>query len=176
LRYLRNTLREREDNYVTTFFDLYGLRPDFPGITEASSVQDPIARASRIETLFAEAVVREAECRADRFVPHIQPFEFEALLFSDVSRFLEVEPEWQTYLRSLESARSSASSPEHINDGQDTHPSARLKNLLRPSYQKVLHGTALATRIGLDRMRAECMHFANWLNRIENLSPLVSEA
>jgi hypothetical protein len=176
LRYLRNTLRERGDVYVTTFFDLYGLTQDFPGVTETASIKDPIARATTIEALFAEAVVREAECRADRFVPHIQPFEFEALLFSDVSRFLEVEPEWQTYLHSLESARRSASSPEHINDGQDTHPSARLKNLLRPSYQKVLHGTAVATRIGLDRIRAECVHFTNWLNRIENLSPLMSEA
>ncbi len=31
LRVLRNTLRERPDTYVTTMFDLYGLKPDFPG-------------------------------------------------------------------------------------------------------------------------------------------------
>lgn len=176
LRYLRNTLRERADVYVTTFFDLYGLTQDFPGVTETSSVLDPIARATRIEGLFAEAVIREAQCRADRFVPHIQPFEFEALLFSDVSRFLEVQPEWRAYLHSLELARGSADSPEHINDGLNTHPSARLKTLLKPRYEKVLHGTAIAMRIGLDRIRAECLHFANWLSRIENLSPLVSKA
>jgi hypothetical protein len=176
LRYLRNTLRERGDVYVTTFFDLYGLKPDFPGIPEAAGITDPILRATTIEARFAEAVVSEAQCREDRFLPHIQPFEFEALLFSDVSRFLEVQPEWQTYLHSLELARRSADSPEHLNDGQDTHPSARLKTLLRPRYEKVLHGTAIAARIGLDRIRAECAHFANWLRRIENLSPLVSKA
>jgi Domain of unknown function (DUF4276) len=176
LRYLRNTLRERADVYVTTFFDLYGLMQDFPGVTETASVRDPIARATTIEARFAEAVVREAECRADRFVPHIQPFEFEALLFSDVSRFPEIHQEWQAYQRNLESARRSAVSPEHINDGRDTHPSARLKTLLRPRYEKVLHGTAIAARIGLVRIRAECVHFATWLSRLENLTPLVNEA
>jgi len=176
LRYLRNTLRERADVYVTTFFDLYGLTQDFPGVTETASVRDPIARAMTIEALFTEAVVREAECRADRFVPHIQPFEFEELLFSEVNRFPEIQPQWQAYVTALESARNSVTSPEHINDGYETHPSARLKTLLRPRYEKVLHGTEIAARIGLDRIRAECAHFANWLSRIENLSPLVSEA
>ena len=31
LRFLRNTIRERSDTYVTTFFDLYELPSDFPG-------------------------------------------------------------------------------------------------------------------------------------------------
>jgi hypothetical protein len=35
IRFLRNTLRERAGTYVTTFFDLYGLRPDFPGVDAA---------------------------------------------------------------------------------------------------------------------------------------------
>lgn len=172
LHYLRNTLRERGDNYVTTFFDLYGLKQDFPGVTEAASVRDPIVRAVSIEARFAEAVVRDSQCRSDRFVPHIQPYEFEALLFSDVNRFPEVQREWRAYLASLEFARNSANSPEYINDGYETHPSARLKSLLRPRYEKVLHGTAITSRIGLDRIRAECVHFSNWLSRMESLSPL----
>jgi hypothetical protein len=174
LRYFRNTLRERGDVYVTTFFDLYGLTQDFPGVSESASVRDPIARARTIETHFAEAVVREAQCREDRFVPHIQPYEFEALLFSNVSRFPEIQAEWRAYLDSLQLARNSVTSPEHINDGYETHPSARLTKLLRPRYEKILHGTAIAARIGLDRIRSECVHFANWLDRIENLPPLVT--
>ena len=31
LRFLRDTLRQRSDTHVTTFFDLYGLPTDFPG-------------------------------------------------------------------------------------------------------------------------------------------------
>ena len=65
-----------------------------------------------------------------------------------------------------------AISPEHINDGINTHPSARLAKILKPSYDKPFHGSAVAQRIGLERIRAECRHFDAWLTRIERLSPL----
>lgn len=44
-RYLRNTLRERRDTCVTTFFDLYGLPVNFPGRSDAHSPGDPLNRA-----------------------------------------------------------------------------------------------------------------------------------
>ena len=44
-RYLRNTLRERRDTCVTTFFDLYGLPANFPGHSDAPSPGDPPNRA-----------------------------------------------------------------------------------------------------------------------------------
>jgi hypothetical protein len=175
VRYLRNTLRQRADTYVTTLFDLYGLAPGFPGVAEASGRRDPIARARSIEAHLGDVVVREAGCRADRFVPHVQPHEFESLLFSDIGRLAELQPEWRVHLEGLHSARSSAASPEHVNDGDQTHPSARLK-ALRPRYEKVLHGPATAARIGLDRICAECMHFAAWVKRLETLPPLRKEA
>jgi hypothetical protein len=57
LRFLRNTLRERDDTYVTTLFDLYGLRPDFPGVAASAARTDPIARCTVLEGEFAEEVV-----------------------------------------------------------------------------------------------------------------------
>ncbi|MFN8557577.1 MAG: DUF4276 family protein [Dehalococcoidia bacterium] len=75
--FLRNLLRERHDTYVTTLFDLYGLDSGFPGRTEAARLTDPVDRARRIEVVFAARVVEQAGCRADRFLPHIQPYEFE---------------------------------------------------------------------------------------------------
>lgn len=170
LRFLRNTLRERGQTYVTTFFDLYGLERNFPGVEIASGIRDPIERVVTIETAFSEAVLREANCRADRFIAHVQPYEFESLLFSDVQRLVDLQPEWKAYLDDLLQARTLAHSPEHINDGVHTHPSARL-TALRPRYRKLLHGPAAAALIGLDRIRAECLHFAAWLKRIELLSP-----
>ena len=50
IRYLRNTLRERQDICATTFFDLYSLPRDFPGWTESSEVENP-ARVRHFETL-----------------------------------------------------------------------------------------------------------------------------
>ena len=170
-RFLHNTLRERNDIYVTTFFDLYALTPNFPGQAEAVDQKDPVGRAAAIEIGFHKAVVQEAGCRRDRFFPHIQPYEFESLLFSDTRRFAEAEPAWKTFVGQLEEARQSASSPEHINDVPNTHPS-KLLDILRPKYNKVRHGRAVSARIGLDRIRAECRHFDTWLTRVETLSSL----
>lgn len=176
LRYLRNTLRERLDTYVTTFFDLYALPRNFPGHPEVSVSADPLDRAEEIETKFHEAVIREVKCRPERFLPHIQPYEFEALLFSDTTGFARAEPEWRTFAGKLAAASEGARSPEHINDGADTHPSARLQNLLRPRYRKVTHGVGVSAEVGIDRMRSECRHFDRWLAHIENLAPLRPEA
>jgi hypothetical protein len=171
IRFLGRTLRERGDTYVTTLFDLYGLRPDFPGVADVADA-DPLARCSAIEAAFESVVAAESGCRTDRFLAHIQPHEFEALLFSDVSRFPEVQAGWSRFVPALEAARNEAESPEHINDGPATHPSARLEQLREPSYDKPLHGSRFAERIGLDRMRSECSHFDAWLRRIEALQPL----
>lgn len=174
LRFLRNTLRERGDTYVTTFFDLYGLRADVPGVEPSRSEEDPLRRCTLIEeTLNAEAIAASG-CRRERFFSHIQPHEFEALLFSDVSRFGEAHGEWKPFVDPLQDARDGAETPEHINDGAETHPSARLKTLLRPRYDKVLYGSGVAALIGLPRIRSECRHFNTWLDRIETLPPLTS--
>lgn len=172
MRFLRNTLRERKDTYVTTFFDLYGLRPDFPGVSRAARQPDPLERAAAVEAELHAAVIQEVGCRPERFLPHIQPYEFEALLFSDTARFAETEPAWIEFVGGLENARRAVQSPEHINDGRDTHPSARLKRLSSPRYGKVRHGTAVSGLIGLSQMRAECRHFDRWLKRLENLPSL----
>ena len=171
LKFLRNTLQERGDTYVTTLFDLYGLQSEFPGVESARSEADPLRRCVRIEQALNEAAVAASGCRADRFFTHIQPHEFEALLFSDVSRFGDAHGDWKRYVAELERARNGADTPEHINDGPETHPAARLKGLLRPRYDKVLYGSGIATLIGLPRIRSECHHFNEWLTRIESLQP-----
>ena len=168
-RYFRNTLKERKDTYVTSFFDMYGLPVSFPGHADASSVKDPLDRAVRIEVALHKEVVREVNCRHDRFLPHIQPYEFEALLFSDIAAIEKVVPSWRKSATWLVEARDRFISPEHINDGPDTHPSARLKRL-RPKFRKVVHGVATSAHIGLRRMRAECRHFDRWLDGIEALA------
>ncbi len=175
LRDLHKTLRERQDTYVTTFFDLYALPPDFPGQVEATTHPDPLDRARKIETGFCKEVIERTECRPERFFPHIQPYEFEALLFSDTTQFAETVPSWKNFTEQLKADQQSAPTPEHINDGPETHPSVRLKKL-RPRYNKVRHGIAVSGRIGLDRIRWECKHFDAWLTRMETLPPLQPEA
>jgi hypothetical protein len=156
----------------TAFFDLYGLRNDFPGVNASASHKDPYQRCRTIEEALTEAAVRESGCRRERFFAHVQPHEFEALLFSDVSHFATVEPGWHHSVADLQTVRDHALTPEHINDGPDTHPSAQLKNLTQPKYKKPLHGSRVAGAIGMERIRLECPHFRDWLQHIESLKPL----
>ena len=172
LRFLRNTLREQKNTYVTTFFDLFALPKDFPGLKDISATTNPLDRATIIESAFRDFVVSEVRCRSERFFPHIQPYEFEALLFSDTTGFTKAEPEWKAFAGKLASIRENSISPEFINDGANTHPSARLQNLLRPQFKKVIHGTKVSAEIGIPCMRSECQHFDRWLKRIENLPAL----
>lgn len=170
LHHLKGVLRQRSDTYVTTFFDLYGLSGDFPGRIEAALITDAIARSDTVEKVLQRVVVEEVGCRPDRFFAHIQPYEFEALIFSDVEQMSIVERDWEHHISHLKGVRESVKSPEYINDGRDTHPSARLATL--PGYRKVFHGTTITSQIGLDRIRSECQHFDQWLAYIEALKPL----
>lgn len=168
---LGRVLRERNDTYVTTFFDLYGLPSGFPGRAGAEGRSDPIARCEEIEAAFHGVVVEQAECRHERFFPHIQPYEFEALLLSDMTAFVRAEAAWHSAQPRLAPVVEASASPEHVNDGFGTHPSARLMHAI-PGYRKVTDGVRLATQIGLDRIRSECHHFGAWLGRMESLQPL----
>ena len=171
LSFVRKTLREPQNTYVTTFFDLYALPSDFPGQADNNLPEDPVECATAIAARLHTEVVRESECHPDRFIPHIQPYEFESLLFSDTSSFARAEPKWHAFADQLEVVRQAARTPEHINDGPETHPSARLRQLV-PRYAKVRHGVAVSTKIGIARIRAECHHFDRWLTRLETLPPL----
>lgn len=172
LKGLANTLKQHHDAYITTFFDLYALKPDLPGMDRAVTVADPIARAGLIGDALSQHVAADVGCQPGRFFAHIQPYEFEGLLFTDPANLCEIEPGWRRFAEPLQRVRESAVSPEHINDGPDTHPAARLGILASPAYRKRLHGPKAAARIGLDRIAAECSHFGAWLTHIRTLAPL----
>ena len=173
LYHLPRVLKERDDVYVSTLFDLYGLASDFPGVSGGKELSDPMERAGAIEAAFGAAVVEVAGCRPERFLPHIQPYEFESLLFADVSAFASARSTWHTCVAELRDVRESVATPEHINDGRMTHPSARLGRVLNePGYDKRLDGPTVAAFVGLERIRAECRHFGQWLGRLEALPPL----
>lgn len=169
--HLRNTLRQKSAPFVTTFFDLYKLDKRFPSF-EASLIQSPLAtRLQTLESGLHTDIVEYAECRPERFIPHIQPYEFEALLFSDVGELVSLEKQWAGAREILESVRNQAESPEHINDSPETKPAAHLESkLLQPKFRKTRHGPLAARNIGLSKIESECAFFAAWLNKIRQLA------
>lgn len=170
-RHLRNTLRQNSAPVVTTLFDLYRLDNGFPSFDAARAQPDLQRRLEVLKHALHADIVAEAGCQPGRFIPYIQPYEFEALLFSDVHSLTRVEAGWQTASDALASVRAAAESPEHINDQPQTKPAAHLeRELHNPSYRKRRHGPIAAQTIGLARIEAECAFFAAWLGQIRALA------
>lgn len=171
-RHLRNTLRQTSAPFVTTLFDLYRLDNEFPGYADAAG--KPLEqRLSLLNTKFHADVVGVAGCQSKQFLPYIQPYEFEALLFSDVPTLVGLETKWASAEPKLQAVRDGAETPEHINDGPATKPAAHLeRHLTRPSYRKTLHGPIAASRIGLATIEQQCRHFSAWVASLRALAAL----
>jgi len=166
----RNTLRQKPESVLTTFLDLYGLDTSFPSFMEAARKPNVFSQVTCLESALHQAIVSHVGCRADRFIAHIQPYEFEGLLFSDVKALCNTEPEWGEYVEALDEVRKSVESPEHINNGFETKPSRRLEKLLEPKYKKTRHAPLAAEKVTLAVMEAQCAHFHEWMSKLRALA------
>lgn len=170
-QHLRNTLRQKSAPFVTTFFDLYKLDKRFPDFEAASKQNQLASRLQMIEAAFHQDIIQYADCRPERFIPYIQPYEFEALLFSNVEELTKLESDWIKAKDALLEVRANSESPEHINDKPETKPAAHLeRELTSPKYRKRRHGPIAAQKIGLSKIEAECAFFAAWLNKIRKIA------
>ncbi len=155
------------DVFFTTMIDLYDLPANFPGIEEAEKFRNdldegPFKRVKAIEKSWFD------ETSDDRFIPFIQLHEFEAYLFSDVSRFASVFENADSKISALRKMADQFQSPELIDDGQHTAPSKRISGQF-PDFAKTTDGPQIADLIGLENIRSKCPHFNEWLERLENL-------
>lgn len=166
----RNLLRQHPEARLSTFLDLYALHTDFPRYQESQNISDVHVRVRRLQDALKDALVVAGQCRPERVLPHIQPYEFEGLLFSDVDALCTAEPQWADSQEALAAVRAAVETPEHINGGYDTHPSKRLASALRPRYRKTTHGPLAAKRITLNVIEQECRHFRSWMDTLRALA------
>ena len=171
----RNTLKMSSAPFLSTFLDLYALDTNFPAFDDAKTQPDVYSRVSLLEKALHQAIVNELGCLPERFIPHIQPYEFEGLLFSDVDALCKTEPKWSASQQHLGRIRNAFESPEHINGGYNTSPSKRLEDTLSPKYRKTRHGPLAAERITLEGIERECHYFSCWMNKMRALSDVVNE-
>ena len=146
---------------VTTMFDFYGLPNDFPGVSELP-IGDCFQHVQHLENAFSEDINNTS------FHPYLSLHEFEGLLFTSPYEINAMFPR-SSAQGALENIRNSVNSPEEIDEGRTTHPSARLLSHL-PTYRKRWHGPIIANRIGLDLIRKECSHFSTWTTWLESLT------
>jgi hypothetical protein len=155
--------------YCTTFFDFYGLPEDFPGKTEAKLQMSIAGKADCLLGALTEEFRKElGENPLRRFIPYVQMYEFEALLFSDPTKLASGigQPD---LAKDFQIIRDEFSSPEEINNSRKTAPGKRISRLYR-GYVKPLHGSLAAIEIGLEIIRRECRRFDAWLKQIEALA------
>jgi len=164
---LERLLKQERRPYVsfTTMFDLYSLYSDFPGMAEADKLKHlPYERVRKLE----EALV--GDIGDSRLIPYIQLHEFEAILFSDPSAFKIYFENCDKQIEELHKIAGTFNSPELIDDGQHTAPSKRITELF-PTYPSAKPDAPveIATVIDLTTVRSRCLHFNDWLTRLETL-------
>ncbi len=154
---LRRLLNDASAARVTTIIDFYGLPKDFPGMPPPTG--NCYDRVKQLEQEFSRSIADS------RFLPYLSLHEFEAMLFASPEKTTEVisKPE---LLASLQQIKSQFNSPEEIDDGSTTAPSKRILKL-HPQYRKTADGIAILERIGIDQIRRQCLHFNEWIERLE---------
>jgi len=173
-KFIRNTLlqRTRNDIRFTTLIDLYAIPGDFPG--KSTTRRDPSNPTPYVEAL-------EQAFGADiddyRFIPHIQLYEYETMLYSDPEAFRISFENIDIEVSEIHQIVRSVPSIEHINDHKNTAPSRRIIQLI-PEYRgsKTTAGVDIADFLGLQLIRSKCPHFDRWLTKLEKLFPQESEA
>jgi hypothetical protein len=150
---------------LTTMVDLYALPSEFPKFNEANTIGNPYDKVKFLEKAFFEDI------NDKRFIPYIQLHEFEALILSEPSKFVERFPDYKQEVQQLTELCSQFASPELIDDGRTTAPSKRINQVI-PIYEnsKTSAAPSIAKKIGLAKIRENCPHFDEWMTRLEGLT------
>ncbi|SOY77703.1 conserved hypothetical protein [Cupriavidus taiwanensis] len=166
---VRNRLLGDPSAWCTTFFDYYGLPADFPGKDDAETKGTTDGRAECLLEEMSAQLERHLGVEAmRRFIPYIQMYEFEGLLFSHPKGLADAlgQPALDAEFQSI---RNAFDSPESINNSPVTAPSKRIMKHFS-AYDKPVYGSIAALEIGLSTIRNECRRFDEWLNQIEALA------
>lgn len=169
------SLRTDRGALCTTLIDFYGRGPGFPGEDALRQANTTATRKQALEAaMFADIAgeIGEYEARR-RFIPYVQMYEFEALLFTGtdlLAAVLEVDNDVadSRVAAALRADRAAFATPEDINDGPMTAPSKRILRVC-PAYKKVFNGAVVAGQLRIASIRAECPLFDAWVTRLEAL-------
>ncbi|NOQ36140.1 MAG: DUF4276 family protein [Methylococcaceae bacterium] len=167
-------LQQRSDTYISTMFDYFRIDSHWAGketldkkvksgvklsITEkAATLED--ATLVQMKQFFPEYNIEK------RFIPYIEMHEFEALLFSDAEILAN---KLKIPIAQINAILAEYDSPEDINSDPSKAPSKQLEKLV-DNYKKVIMGKVISEAIGINTIRQQCLHFNDWLLKLESLS------
>lgn len=170
-----NALKQRGDINISSMFDYFRLDNAWPGMDElkrSASTGRNLDKVFLSETLEKYTLNRLKEIFpqydvASRVLPYFSMHEFEALLFSDITRLSEGLGVQSQRLQEVLDFYSG--DPELINTDPSKAPS-KVLTYLNPRYKKVLQGTLIATSIGVPEMQNKCTCFNSWITRLLEFS------
>jgi hypothetical protein len=155
-------------------FDYFRIDADWPGRADvcrrikSGATLRAGEKADILETAMRNAI--EQACpdvnAQRRFVPYIGMHEFEALLFSD-ARVLAEKADLD--VSAVNHVLDEYGEPEEINDDPQKAPSKQILTL-NNRYRKVAMGKVIAEVIGIPTIRRKCIHFDEWLRKLEGLA------
>lgn len=166
-------LRQRNDTYISTMFDYFRIDSQWPGKAEVlRQTQNGTAltashKAEILEAATSNEIVKTFPgCNTEnRFVSYIEMHEFEAMLFSDADILAE---KTEIDVSKINEILVKYNNPEEINDDPANAPSKQLE-ALKNGYRKVANGKTISETIGVQTIRRQCVHFNNWLTKLESL-------
>lgn len=154
-----------EQHWFTTMFDFYALPDEFPGYKD--QIADHRLRVVHLEDALG------AHFKHDRFIPYIQLHEFEALVFAGLDKLkAQYAPDRKLdkAISKLENALEQHNgNPEEVNDSPVTAPSKRIIAAFTSlhNYNKKMTGPDVAKAIGISNLKIKCVHFAQWIGKVE---------
>lgn len=161
------TLQSNTNCLVTTFIDFYGIksRHDFPGWDAAIALEKNDEKMRQLE---GEMLNDLDEAFRDRFIPYVQLYEFEALVFSEYKSFIAYYTEREANFKELQAICTTFANPEEINDTPKTTPSKSLNAHIK-GYDKYADGIDICELTGLTKIRSKCLRFNEWITKLENI-------
>lgn len=157
-----NRILKESNVVVSTFVDFFRIptsMPDYELMTKA------VKADQKIEIL-ENGLIKDIN--HPNFIPYIQKFEFEALLFSNNQGFSRMYNE-PSIARATQAIIDQYDNPEEINNHPNTAPSKRIQKILAEqgmTYDKVLEGNLIALEIGIHNILEKCPRFRAWVEKL----------
>ena len=158
--YLKNDIKRFTSQgcaVITTFLDFFRLPNTFPGYTTEGELIGQVEKSMENE-------LKNTIANLPSFIPYIQKYEYESLLFSDIVGFEYLLDE-QDKLKAIKEIMKQYPNPEDINGGSTTAPSKRLLKIF--NYNKTSDSNEVLNLIGFDGIYSKCPRFKEWFDKLE---------
>jgi hypothetical protein len=165
LRRLMSRYQNDKDVFISVMVDLYA----FPkkGNTIYDDEVDKLKNGRDKALLLQQKMEKRLGYR--NFIPYVQLHEFEALLLSKPDALAVFYTDKAKEIVALK-AEINGMLPEEINETPQGAPSKRIiKHISMYEKQKTSAGVSTAENIGLPHLRKTCLHFNDWVTKLESI-------